>query len=103
MMAVGGSHLRRASIAPATPASRGTVEPGMARRTPLLLWLVLSLGCAASPRGPVDRSVDAVHETNRTVGESAEVVTSGSPRSVVVDAVTLPFRLVARLADALFG
>jgi hypothetical protein len=50
----------------------------------------------------VDRSVDAVHETNRTVGESAETVTH-STSNVVVDAVTFPFRLIGRVFGALTG
>jgi len=58
------------------------------------------MGCAT--RGPVDRSVDAVHATNRTVGESVETV-GKSTGNVVVDAVTFPFRLVGRVFGALFG
>ena len=57
-------------------------------------------GCAT--RGPVDRSVDAVHATNRTIGETAEDATE-SPKSAVVGAVTFPFRLVGRLVNAIFG
>jgi hypothetical protein len=65
-----------------------------------VLALALLVGCAT--RGPVDRSVDAVHATNRTVGESADTVTE-STGNVVVDAVTFPFRLVGRVFGALFG
>jgi hypothetical protein len=66
----------------------------------VVLALALLVGCSA--RGPVDRSVDAVHATNRTVGESADTVTD-STGNVVVDAVTFPFRLVGRVFGALFG
>jgi hypothetical protein len=65
-----------------------------------LLGLALSVGC--STRGPVDRSVDAVHATNTTVGETAEDATDG-PKSAVVGALTFPFRLISRVVDALFG
>jgi hypothetical protein len=65
------------------------------------LAFALAAGCATS-RGPVDRSVDALHETNRTVGESAENVTQ-STGNVVVDAVTFPFRLIGRVFGALAG
>ena len=65
-----------------------------------VMLAVLLAGCAT--RGPVDRSVDAVHATNRTVGETAEGATD-SPRSAVVEVVTFPFRLVTRLVDAIFG
>jgi hypothetical protein len=67
----------------------------------LPLALALAAGCATS-RGPVDRSVDALHETNRTVGESAQNVTQ-STGNVVVDAVTFPFRLIGRVFGALAG
>jgi hypothetical protein len=67
----------------------------------LSLALALAAGCATS-RGPVDRSVDALHETNRTVGESAQNVTQ-STGNVVVDAVTFPFRLIGRVFGALAG
>jgi hypothetical protein len=67
----------------------------------LALALSLAAGCSTS-RGPVDRSVDAFHETNRTVGESAETVTH-STGNVVVDAVTFPFRLIGRVFGALTG
>ena len=72
-------------------------------RLPVVLPLALALagGCATS-RGPVDRSVDAIHETNRTVGESAENVTE-STGNVVVDAITFPFRLIGRVFGALTG
>jgi predicted nucleotidyltransferase len=66
----------------------------------LALLLALVVGCAT--RGPVDRSVEGVHATNRTVGESAETVTE-STGNVVVDAITFPFRLVGRVFGALFG
>ena len=69
---------------------------------PLVLAGTLAAGCGASGRGPVDRSVDAAHATNRTVGESAETVTESSG-NIVVDAVTFPFRLVARVFSALFS
>jgi hypothetical protein len=61
---------------------------------------VVALGC--STRGPVDRSIDTVHATNRTVGESAETVTK-STGNVVVEAITFPFRLVGRAFNAMFG
>ena len=64
------------------------------------LALALTGGC--STRGPVDRSVDAAHATNRTVGESVEEATE-SPRGTVVSVLTFPFRLVANVFDALFG
>jgi hypothetical protein len=66
----------------------------------LSLALALTGGC--STRGPVDRSVDAAHATNRTVGESVDEATE-SPRGTVVSALTFPFRLVANVFDALFG
>jgi len=76
--------------------------PSEARLSLVLpLALALAAGCATS-RGPVDRSVDAVHETNRTVGESAENVTH-STGNVVVEAITFPFRLVGRVFSALAG
>jgi len=65
-----------------------------------LLALVLSAGC--STRGPVDRSVDAAHVTNRTIGETADDATDG-PHSAVVGALTFPFRLIGSVFDALFG
>jgi hypothetical protein len=65
-----------------------------------LLGLTLSVGC--STRGPVDRSVDAAHATNTTIGETAEDAADG-PKSAVVGALTFPFRLVGRVFDALFG
>ncbi|MGH7858665.1 MAG: hypothetical protein ACREQY_15175, partial [Candidatus Binatia bacterium] len=68
----------------------------------LPLAVALSAGCGSTARGPVDRSVDAAHATNRTVGESVETVTE-STGNVVVDAVTFPFRLVGRVFGALFG
>jgi hypothetical protein len=61
-----------------------------------------ALLASCATRGPVDRSVDAVHATNRTIGESAEEATE-SPRSAVVEVLTFPFRLVTRVVDALFG
>ena len=64
-----------------------------------LLGLALSMGC--STRGPVDRSVDAAHATNTTIGETAEDATDG-PKSAVVGALTFPVRLVERVSDALF-
>jgi hypothetical protein len=67
----------------------------------LLVALLLFSACGTS-RGPVDRSVDAAHATNTTVGETAED-TVESPRSAFVAAVTFPFRLVARVGEALFG
>jgi hypothetical protein len=66
----------------------------------VVLAVALLVGC--STRGPVDRSIDAAHATNRTVGESADTVTD-STGNVVVDAVTFPFRLVGRVFGALFG
>jgi hypothetical protein len=66
----------------------------------LSLALVLMVGC--STRGPVDRSVDAAHATNRTVGESVEEATE-SPRGTVISVLTFPFRLVANVFEALFG
>ena len=68
----------------------------------LLAFSVAAVIAGCATRGPVDRSVDAVHATNRTIGESAEDATE-SPRSAVVGAVTFPFRLVGRLVNALFG
>ena len=62
--------------------------------------LALSLGC--STRGPVDRSVDAVHATNTSIGETAESATDG-PKSAVVGALTFPFRLIDSVFQALFG
>jgi len=67
----------------------------------LSLALALSAGCSTN-RGPVDRSVDAAHATNRTVGESVDEATE-SPRGTIVSALTFPFRLVANVFDALFG
>ncbi|HUE38154.1 MAG TPA: hypothetical protein VMR29_01540 [Candidatus Binatia bacterium] len=66
------------------------------------LSLAFALMGACSTRGPVDRSVDAVHATNRTVGESVDEATE-SPRGTVVSALTFPFRLVANVFEALFG
>ena len=43
------------------------------------LSLALALAGGCSTRGPVDRSVDAAHATNRTVGESVDQATE-SPR-----------------------
>ena len=68
----------------------------------IVLALAASLASGCATRGPVDRSVDAVHETNRTVGESVETATD-STGNVIVDAVTFPFRLVGRVFGALFG
>ena len=65
-----------------------------------LFALALAIGC--STRGPVDRSVDAAHATNTTVGETAQA-TVESPQSAVVAAITFPFRLVANVFEALFG
>jgi len=65
-----------------------------------LLGLSLSLGC--STRGPVDRSVDAAHATNRTIGDTADDATDG-PKSAVVGALTFPFRLIGSVFEALFG
>jgi hypothetical protein len=71
------------------------------KRLVCFLAFVLSIGCSSTARGPVDRSVDAVHATNRTIGESVETATeSPSPRNVVVDAVTFPVRLVGRIFGA---
>ena len=67
----------------------------------LTLAVSLFAACGTS-RGPVDRSVDAAHATNRTVGDTAED-TVDSPKSAFVSAVTFPFRLVANVGDALFG
>ena len=74
-----------------------------ARSSVVVLSLALALtgGCATS-RGPVDRSVDAVHETNRTVGETAETATQ-STGNFVVNAVSFPFRLIGRVFTALVG
>jgi hypothetical protein len=66
----------------------------------LALATVLSASC--STRGPVDRSVDAAHATNTTIGESVDEATEG-PENAVVSALTFPFRLVGRVFDALFG
>ncbi len=66
----------------------------------LLLGLALSAGC--STRGPVDRSVDAAHATNRTIGETADDATDG-PKNAVVGALTFPFRLIGSVFEALFG
>jgi hypothetical protein len=63
---------------------------------------VLTAGCAATDRGPVDRSVDTAHATTRTTGETASGVRSG-PRNAVVSLVTFPFKLVGRGLTALFG
>lgn len=72
-------------------------------RTRLAAVLAVALvACTSTTRGPVDRSVDAAHATNTTVGETAED-TVESPRSAFVAAVTFPFRLVANLGEALFG
>ena len=68
----------------------------------LAVLLALGLSACATARGPVDRSVDAAHATNRTVGDTAEGTVEG-PRSAFVSAVTFPFRLVANLGEALFG
>ena len=65
-----------------------------------LFGLALSFGC--STRGPVDRSVDTVHATNATIGETAEDA-RGGPESAVVGVLTFPFRLVGRAFEALFG
>jgi hypothetical protein len=70
-------------------------------RTRLAAVLALALA-ACTTRGPVDRSVDAAHATNTTVGETAED-TVESPQSAFVAAVTFPFRLVANVGEALFG
>ena len=69
----------------------------------LALALVISAGCTT--RGPVDRSLDAAHATNRTIGETAESATDvpAEPGNAFVDIVTAPFRLVGRLFEALFG
>ena len=67
-----------------------------------ILMSLLILAACSSSRGPVDRSVDAAHATNTTVGETAED-TVESPRSAFVAAVTFPFRLVANVGEALFG
>ena len=71
-------------------------------RTRLAAVLALALAACTTTRGPVDRSVDAAHATNTTVGETAED-TVESPQSAFVAAVTFPFRLVASVGDALFG
>lgn len=76
----------------------GEMKPN--RSSPAVL-LALSL-CACTTRGPVDRSVDAAHATNTTVGETAQD-TVESPQSAFVAAVTFPFRLVANVGEALFG
>jgi hypothetical protein len=50
----------------------------------------------------VDRSVDAAHAANRTIGESVDTaVESPAPGNVIVDAVTFPVRLVGRVFGAL--
>jgi hypothetical protein len=72
------------------------------RRSALSWTLALLVGCSSATRGPVDRSVDAVHATNRTIGESVETaVASPAPRNVVRDVVTFPVRLVRRVFSAL--
>lgn len=68
----------------------------------LAALLVVGLAACATSRGPVDRSVDAAHATNRTVGETAEDTVEG-PRSAFVGAITFPFRLIANVGEALFG
>ena len=68
--------------------------------TAALFALAMSMGC--STRGPVDRSVDAAHATNRTIGETADDATDG-PKNAVVGALTFPFRLIGSVFEALFG
>lgn len=70
----------------------------------LLLVLAAGAGCATS-RGPVDRSVDAAHATNRTIGETVDSAADApkEPGNSFVGIVTAPFRLVGRLGEALFG
>jgi hypothetical protein len=77
-------------------------QEAMRRSRITLLAVALVLAAACSTRGPVDRSVDAAHATNRTIGETAEGATEG-PRSAVVSAVTFPVRLIGRGFEALFG
>jgi hypothetical protein len=93
--------------APAGFTERGYSRRRMVDRRPragslvFLLASTVASGCS-SGRGPVDRSVDAAHATNRTIGESADDVTN-SAGNIVVDAVTFPFRLVVRVFSALFS
>lgn len=70
----------------------------------ILLLALAGAGCATS-RGPVDRSVDAAHATNRTIGETVDSAAEApkEPGSSFVGIVTAPFRLVGRLGKALFG
>jgi hypothetical protein len=68
---------------------------------PLVLLVALAL-TACTTRGPVDRSVDAAHATNTTVGETVEAH-GESPQSGIAAALTFPFRLVANVGEALFG
>ena len=68
---------------------------------PAILLAVITLG-ACTTRGPVDRSVDAAHATNTTVGETAAAHVE-SPQSGIAAALTFPFRLVANVGEALFG
>lgn len=75
---------------------------GRLRNAAIVPLLALVLGGGCSTRGPVDRSVDTVHATNRTIGETAEDATEG-PGAAVVSVVTFPFRLVGRAVGALFG
>lgn len=68
----------------------------------VLAALFLTIAACGSSRGPVDRSLDAAHATNRETGETVEGSLDG-PRSAVVSALTFPFRLVAGVGEALFG
>ena len=69
-------------------------------RIAIALGLAAAVGGGCATRGPVDRSVDAAHAVNRTVGESVETAAE-SPRKAPVDALTFPFRLVGRVFGAL--
>ncbi len=75
------------------------------RRSLAFLALALPLALACSARGPVDRSLDAAHATNRTIGETGHdaIDAPKDPKGSAVDIATAPFRLVGRLANALFG
>lgn len=72
--------------------------------TTSILMLALATGCPTA-RGPVDRSVDAAHATNRTIGETVDSATDvpSEPGNAFVDILTAPFRLGGRLLEAQFG